>query len=1382
MLEAIVYIIVTAFLSVQGIIYLSLEQDPISHFRKFYFNLFALIIFLSGLWTNLSGLITLSISGIVLGYYILVNYLPEPMEAPKRFKTSEIGDNQSDLFVTKVAETSHKEMQKQDGTCQTDSLAVRRQKNKRGAESLEMGMDSEEKTKVNDPDFPLGDLTCNGVTTLPAQGAIANKTGDREKGDPKGKAGRCETHHLVGGPIMLFEGSVIETLDEIKSAPNTSLYHRSKLYILTQLLHAGLMGSDRVDLDNESQIHLYEHVLESLTDRLMDCVTSMLSVQLGGKTPCGCGEESKIVYQSLANNVDIRILEYTKHEDIMDLLNQMDVLDIKRPSFTNRSKRHLCDLTDDKMMTLIRQIHDLIKEPIILGRKDRQVEDRREKMVRDWHLYRSPLPSTLEKKTWEGIEAGFEKIGKKEKNQNWLVQEETSMDLKEIQELETREGRKIRSDICLTRRKLNEELLGLVQLEDEIKKEGDGKKAPTDGLTTENCSLKHLDQVMKQRKEMERRTEAVIRLILNDLYKKYLHHTSVSHLLKAHLTSLKTLTTSCFEENDMDRIYEVLETIQKGEMEASLNETDSPPYTKEEEENLKELMAEVNKIQAEIGMETVDLISASSCLPLPSTLSSLITNVINLLKVIKNLKNVVTIPTHSFENNPGLPQNNPPITTPQADSIITDTVYNITEISTGELIPGEGKENGILSGRKVSRPPPQITRVKPVALQGYELNALRNKFATHWPEYSYTMVSSGQNLDFSMSDDTADFVTEQQVIASQALNQMAKVCKSHKDKLRFYNQDSHENQCRCNLCSDPGFFPTLDKRSVWENIGEIWGEIIDPDGIQHTSNLVPVKICRIKREALDPIFYCFFCQDPRTRSPEGVRYPDIEGERVPADCRPIFMKILDGLEDNTVTMGENEPLRKVLAEKIERCKNESVVEHFYCPKGGQNCHDITPGTLPVSIPNDDEKRGCIYKGLENEISKSWGEFSKDRYLTEEGEVRAMSEAAEMYGRAKMMAKRYSSGDKVSLDGVWTGWNDLLMLNPGLHDLPSRVVDSSVLRRFIEIKNYNVRTQRISWEDRQKLTLSRRVHTFLKLGWPYGLVTNPISLAIQGFVKLPTLTHSNHECDSLNKDTVYDAVECCDCRIRLTCWAPTETAESQHQLFEPHCPYAKARCDSAYTRLHPTDIIYLPSAIYRPGEENRGFDSEEYESGEEEESLVEPEKTNQEKPKTENPTQEKPNRENPKTENPTQEKPEGRYPIGQPAADFITKLADVAINMEEKVPNPNPKLERGMKGPHKYCNPDCPEDCKIIPHRYSEIELFAHTHLRDPWYLERIREIESMLTSKNPDDTKMERSLIEKEKEKIKKEEKITKKEVEEEEDEEEEEEDEEEEKEEEGAK
>ena len=284
MLEAIVYIIVTAFLSVQGIIYLSLEQDPISHFRKFYFNLFALIIFLSGLWTNLSGLITLSISGIVLGYYILVNYLPEPMEAPKRFKTSEIGDNQSDLFVTKVAETSHKEMKKQDGTCQTDSLAVRRQKNKRGAESLEMGMDSEEKTKVNDPDFPSGDLTCNGVTTLPAQGAIANKTGDREKGDPKGKAGRCETHHLVGGPVMLFEGSVIETLDVIKSAPNTSLYHRSKLYILTQLLHAGLMGSDRVDLDNESQIHLYEHVLESLTDRLMDCVTSILSAQLGGKT------------------------------------------------------------------------------------------------------------------------------------------------------------------------------------------------------------------------------------------------------------------------------------------------------------------------------------------------------------------------------------------------------------------------------------------------------------------------------------------------------------------------------------------------------------------------------------------------------------------------------------------------------------------------------------------------------------------------------------------------------------------------------------------------------------------------------------------------------------------------------------------------------------------------------------------------------------------------------------------------------------------------------------------------------------------------------------------------------------------------------------------
>ena len=101
----------------------------------------------------------------------------------------------------------------------------------------------------------------------------------------------------------------------------------------------------------------------------------------------------------------------------------------------------------------------------------------------------------------------------------------------------------------------------------------------------------------------------------------------------------------------------------------------------------------------------------------------------------------------------------------------------------------------------------------------------------------------------------------------------------------------------------------------------------------------------------------------------------------------------------------------------------------------------------------------------------------------------------------------------------------------------------------------------------------------------------------------------------------------------------------------------------------------------------------------------------------------------------------------------------------------------MKGPHKYCNPDCPEDCKIIPHRYSEIELFAHTHLRDPWYLERIREIESMLTSKNPDDTKRERRLIEEEKEKIKKEEKITKKEVEEEEEEEEEKEEEEEEKE-----
>ena len=56
--------------------------------------------------------------------------------------------------------------------------------------------------------------------------------GDKGKGDPKGKAGRCETHYLVGGPIMLFEGSVIETLDEIKSAPNTSLFHRNKLYIL----------------------------------------------------------------------------------------------------------------------------------------------------------------------------------------------------------------------------------------------------------------------------------------------------------------------------------------------------------------------------------------------------------------------------------------------------------------------------------------------------------------------------------------------------------------------------------------------------------------------------------------------------------------------------------------------------------------------------------------------------------------------------------------------------------------------------------------------------------------------------------------------------------------------------------------------------------------------------------------------------------------------------------------------------------------------------------------------------------------------------------------------------------------------------------------------
>ena len=427
--------------------------------------------------------------------------------------------------------------------------------------------------------------------------------------------------------------------------------------------------------------------------------------------------------------------------------------------------------------------------------------------------------------------------------------------------------------------------------------------------------------------------------------------------------------------------------------------------------------------------------------------------------------------------------------------------------------------------------------------------------------------------------------------------------------------------CNCARCIEPEFLSVPKETSTLQQQDEIWFLRTDlaQGHISPANFYQPSHICRIKKPGYDSIYVCYFLT--ALHMDIGSEVTIAEQTFISIDSRPVFTKILENLQTNMDKLQTNYPdsLAKVtvqhevlgdLEEKIAKIQRSAMYaeEHAYCKW--------------------DMGHDCIYADEPRQLDKTYAQISPSSWHTMSSEHRLMNEGTDLFHDAYIRTMSHEAFEDEDTNMIRKKM-DIFTNDPHLNK--DRHMDSMMINSK---RPYN-RVIPLTDKERQLISKMNRVKTFHAIGWPSGLKTNPLNLAINGFKKEKAsssrLSHGpNCICAS---HTVTDVVRCTKCRVRLNCFGKDDEIEAEHHKFSPSCQFVTQSFETPITlgrSLNSPGGLSVHTPYLMPRQEDMGEDLVRYidctmEMEELPEMEITPEQTDEpgdrnlqidEKPKTE----------------------------------------------------------------------------------------------------------------------------------------------------------------------
>ena len=688
-------------------------------------------------------------------------------------------------------------------------------------------------------------------------------------------------------PSLLMDEIVLEMIREISVAGPfiVSPYDRHKVYMLTQLLHAGLSGSTNLEHDRSIDVYLYLTSMQRIIELLQDSLLAQYQVETEGTVPddCGCNHGSREQRKN-SEKYDAQIAKYAQSEEITDILNKLDLLGIDRPSFSTKLNRHICKLSDAQFQTKLDEILKISSKLIPVRQRmtfnENKTSERIDR-VRNWYLYQSAAPDRIDRKNLGAIVHKIREIGKEHLEQGiytncWLDATELGSMLRQSHDLEDDRGDDLKENLGEKRREIYEVLLAIVELDDRISK----LTSQEDPMTAQRYS-----KIINLSQEKQTLNLALFNAMF-DICSSTLHHTSATHNLFANLNQTCEMVAQFSPEKDFLRIKEIFCEILTGFPWA---ERQTEKVESEDETTLKELLVEMEGVlkkdkdwvcltseSADYKSQPWERDSPQSPDSAPPSLPELIAKLRKLLDFIKSVfqdcatKSVLVI---DQQENTAIPPIFTPVFTNDAPSL-DDSIIPSNGSTTETPEPEKSESFPTISKPDLASlltPPTDIVLdiginardtqlkgkycIEPLPLSGEELNQL---FKDNWdyfvgftnveylptfsPHYLSQFYTLKNQPNFSYKQTESLYVLSQALTLDQRAINM---------ELEIGGRDRNFQGEK-----DPVFLTCPRPREIHNTQGELVylstnyeeGTLLPPSG------MMPSIIVRVAREELDPVF------------------------------------------------------------------------------------------------------------------------------------------------------------------------------------------------------------------------------------------------------------------------------------------------------------------------------------------------------------------------------------------------------------------------------------------------------------------------------------------------------------------------------------------------